>query len=34
MKCEIISVEPLRLSLEDIFVKLVKGEGIESSPNS
>ncbi len=34
MKCEIVSVEPLRLSLEDIFVKLVKGEGIESSSNS
>lgn len=28
--CEIISIEPLRLSLEDIFVRLVRGEKIEN----
>ncbi len=33
-RAEIVAVEPLRLSLEEIFVKLVKGEKLESAGSS
>jgi len=33
-RVEVVSVEPVRLSLEDIFVSLVKGENIENLPST